>query len=85
MFLTCHFTLDYHLNNYKHDKILQTCPRCSTEEETTNHIIGQCPKWSAEKRALLQSFCLSVTGVVDNFTVFVMIQFINDVTEWQKE
>ena len=49
MFLTGHVTLNYHLKKYKPDKISKTCPHCLVAEETTNHYIGQCPKWSAQR------------------------------------
>ena len=52
MFLTGHVTLNYHLNKYKPDKISKTCPHCLAAEKTTNHYIGQCPKWSAQRSAL---------------------------------
>ena len=51
MFLTGHVTLNYHLNKYKPDKISKTYPHCLAAEETTNHYIGQCPKWSAQRSA----------------------------------
>lgn len=91
MFLTGHSTLNYHLNKYKPDKINKTCPHCLAEEETTNHFIGQCPKWSAQRSALFQSFYLSITEVVESFSIFVILQFINATgrmnatTDWQNE
>ena len=66
MLLTGHVTLNYHLNKYKPDKISKTCPHCLAEEETTNHYIGQCPKWSAQRSAVFNSFYLSISEVVDD-------------------
>ena len=89
MFLTGHATLNYHLNKYKKDIIPKTCPHCLANEETFNHYIGQCPKWSAQRSALFESFYLSVTDVADRFSLSVILQFINATgrltasNEWQ--
>ena len=77
MFLTGHVTLNYHLNKYKPDKISKTCPHCLAVEETTNHYIGQCPKWSAQRSAVFDSFYLSISEVVDYFSIFVIMKYIN--------
>ena len=89
MFLTGHVTLNYHLNKYKPDKISKTCPHCLAAEETTNHYIGQCPKWSAQRSAVFDSFYLSISEVVDDFSIFVIMKYINatgrlnPITEWE--
>ena len=96
MFLTGHVTLSYHINKYKPDKISKTCPHCLAllhvaAEETTNHdhYIGQCPKWSAQRSAVFDSFYLSISEVVDDFSIFVIMKFINatgrlnPITEWE--
>ena len=89
MFLTGHVTLNYHLNKYKPDKISKTCPHCLAAEETTNHYIGQCPKWSAQRSAVFDSFYLSISKVVDHFSIFAIMKYINatgrlnTITEWQ--
>ena len=80
---------DYHLNKYKPDKISKTCPHCLAAEETTNHYIGQCPKWSAQRSAVFDSFYLSISEVVDDFSIFVIMKYINatgrlnPITEWE--
>ena len=71
MFFTGHVTLNYHLNKYKLDKISKTCPHCLAAEETTNHYIGQCPKWSAQRSAVFDSFYLSISEVVDDFSILL--------------
>ena len=89
MFLTGHSTLNYHLNKYNPDKIPKTCPHCLGAEETTDHFIGYCPKWSANRSALFKSFYLSVEEVVENFSIFVILKFIRSTgrlkatTEWK--
>ena len=89
MLLTGHVTLNYHLNKYKPDKISKTCPHCLAAEETTNHYIGQCPKWSAQRSAVFDSFYLSISEVVDDYSIFAIMKYINatgrlnPITEWQ--
>ena len=89
MLLTGHVTLNYHLNKYKPDKISKTCPHCLAAEETTNHYIGQCPKWSAQRSAVFNSFYLSISLVVDDYSIFAITKYINatgrlnPITEWQ--
>ena len=89
MFLTGHSTLNYHLNKYKPDKIPKTCPHCLLAEETTDHFIGHCPKWSATRSALFQSFYLSVDELVEHFSIFDILRFIRSTgrmkatTEWK--
>ena len=80
MFLPGHSTLNYHLNKFKPQLISKTCPHCLAEEETTNHFIGHCPKWSAQRSALFQSFYLSITEVAENFSIFVILH--NSVWFW---
>ncbi|HIF39375.1 MAG TPA: hypothetical protein EYQ69_09405 [Gemmatimonadetes bacterium] len=77
-FLTGHAALNYHLNKYKPDKISPTCPHCLAEEETVGHFMGQCPKWSAQRSALFDSFYLSASDIVDNFTLTEILHYIND-------
>ena len=89
MFLTGHSTLNYHLNKYKPDKIPKTCPHCLSAEETIDHYIGYCPKWSATRSAFFQSFYLSVEDLVENFSIFDILGFIRSTgrfkatTEWK--
>ena len=75
--LTGHVTLNYHLNKYKPDKISKTCPHCLAAEETTNHYIGQCSKWSAQRSAVFNSFYLSISEVVDDYSIFAIMKYIN--------
>ena len=91
MFFTEHVTLNYYLHKYKpdkNDKIARTCTHCLAAEETTNHYIGQCPKWSAQRSAVFDSFYLSISEVVDDFSIFVIMKYINatgrlnPITEW---
>ena len=77
MFLTGHSTLNYTLNKYKPNTISKTCPHCEAEEETLNHFIGRCPKWSAQRSALFNSFYISITDVVEQFPLSVILNFIN--------
>ena len=89
MLLTGHVTLNYHLNKYKPDKISKACPHCLAAEETTNHHIGQCLKWSAQRSAVFNSFYLSISEVVDDYSIFAIMKYINatgrlnPITEWQ--
>ena len=90
MLLTGHVTLNYHLTKYKPDKKnLKTCPHCLAVEETTNHYIGQCPKGSAQRSAVFDSFYLSISEVVDDYSIFAIMKYINatgrlnPITEWQ--
>ena len=45
---------------------VKTCPHCLAAEETTNHSIGQCPKWSAQRSAVFDSFYLSISRYGDH-------------------
>ena len=72
-----HVSLNYHLNKYKPNKISKTCPHCLAPEETTNHYIGQCPKWSAQRIAVFDSFYLSVSEVIDDFSIIAILKYIN--------
>ena len=74
MFLTGYVALNHHLNKYKPDKISITCPHCLAAGEKTNHCIGQCPKWSAQRSAVFDSFDLSISEVVDDFSIFAIIK-----------
>ena len=69
--------LNYHLNKYKPDKISTTCPHCLAAEDRTNHYIGQCPKWSAQRSTVFDSFYLSISEVVDDFSIFAITKYIN--------
>ena len=77
-FLTGHAALNYHLNKFKPDKISPTCPHCLAEDETVGHFIGRCPKWSAQRSALFDSFYLSASDIVDGYTLTEILHFIND-------
>ena len=46
------------------------------EEETLNHFIGQCPKRSYQRGGFFDSFYLSVTDIVDKFSLPRIIGFI---------
>ena len=76
-FLTGHCELNYHINKYKPDKVPKTCPHCCMDEETINHFIGQCPKWSLQRGAYFNSFYISVTDVVDEFSLPKIVSYIN--------
>ena len=76
-FLTGHCELNYHINKYKPDKVPKTCPHCLMDEETINHFIGQCPKWSFQRGAYFNSFYISVTDVVDDFSLPRIVGYIN--------
>ena len=67
-----------------------TCPHClNAAEETSDHFIGQCPKWSAQRSAVFDSLYLSISEVVDDLSIFVIMKYINatgrlnTITEWQ--
>ena len=80
MFLTGHVALNYHLNKYKPNKTSKTYPHCTAAGDTTNHYIGQCPQWSAQRSAVLpvfDSFYLSGSEVVHDFTFFAILKYIN--------
>ena len=76
-FLTGHCELNYHLNKYKPDKIPKTCPHCLMDEETVHHFIGQCPKWSWQRGSYFNSFYLSVSDVVDEYSLPRIVGYIN--------
>ena len=59
-FLTGHVALNYHLNKYKPDKVSKTYLHCLAAEETTNHYIGQCPKWFAQRIAVPRFSTVSI-------------------------
>ena len=71
------------------DKISKTYTHCLAAEKTTNHYIGQCPKWSAQRCAVFDSFYLSISEVVDDFSIFATMKYINTtgrlnpITEWE--
>ena len=77
IFLTDHVAINYFLNKYKPEKISKACPHCLAADETTNHYIVQCPKWSAQKIAVFDSFYLSVSEVIDDLSIFAILKFIN--------
>ena len=83
MFLTGHVALNYHLNKYKAYKILKTCLDCLAAEETNNHYIRQCSKWSAQRSAVFESF------YQNDFSIFAIMKYktqpvyINPIIEWQ--
>ena len=76
--LTGHATLNYHLHKYKPNKYPKTCPHCLVEEETVNHFLGQCPKWSHQRGTFFNSFYLSSSDIVDSFSLTTILNFIND-------
>ena len=75
-FLTGHAAVNYHLNKYNAN-ISKTCPHCLAEEETINHFLGQCPKWSLHRSAMFDSFYLSDSDIVDCFDLPTILAFIN--------
>ena len=76
-FLTGHCELNYHINKYKPNKVPKTCPHCLMAEETINHFIGQCPKWSYQRGGYFDSFYLSATDVADRFSLPRIVGYIN--------
>ena len=62
----------------------KTCPHCLMEEETMNHFIGQCPKWSYQRGGYFDSFYLSVTDIVDKFSLPRIIGFIQATKRFTK-
>jgi ribonuclease HI len=76
-FLTGHCELNYHINKYKPNDTPKTCPHCLTAEETMNHFIGQCPKWSYQRGGHFNSYYLSITEVVDKFSLSRIVGYIN--------
>ena len=44
---------------------------------TNNHYIGQCPKMSVKRSAVLHSFYLCISEVVNDFTIFAIMNYIN--------
>ena len=83
-FLTGHCELNYHINKYKPTTVPKTCPHCLMEEETMNHFIGQCPKWSYQRGGYFDSFYLSVTDIVDKFSLPRIIGFIQATKRFTK-
>ena len=75
--LSGHAVVNYHLNKYKPNSIPKTCPHCLAEEETLNHHIGQCPKWSAQRGALFESFYMSLTDIVDSNSLSNILHVLN--------
>ena len=74
MFLTGHVALNYYLNKYKPDKISKTCPHCLAAEKTTNHYIGQCPKWSAQRITVFDSFYPSLSELEEDSSIFGLMK-----------
>ena len=70
-FLTGHCELNSRINKFKPTTrtVPKTCPHCLMEKETMNHFIGQCPKWSYQRGGYFESFYLSVTDIVDKFSL----------------
>ena len=63
-------------------------PHCLAAEEKINYDIGHCPKWSAQRSEIFDSFYLSVSGTVDDFSNFAIMYInatgrLNPTTEWQ--
>ena len=83
-FLTGHCELNYHINKYKPTTVPKTCPHCLMEEETMNHFIGQCPKWSYQRGGYFESFYLSVTDLVDKFSLKRITGFIQATKRFTK-
>jgi hypothetical protein len=75
-FLTGHCELNYHINKYKPNETPKTCPHCLTAEETMNHFIGQRPKWSYQRGGHFNSYYLSITEVVDKFSLSRIVGYI---------
>ena len=65
------------LEQVQTEKISKACPHCLAADETTNHYIVQCPKWSAQKIAVFDSFYLSISEVIDDLSIFAILKFIN--------
>ena len=76
--LTGHAALNYHLNKYKPETISKTCPHCLVEEETVNHFLGQCPRWSLQRGAFFNSYYLSSSEIADSFPLSTILNFTND-------
>ena len=61
----------------------------TSTNQTANHYIGQCLKWPAQRNVVFDSLYLSVSEVVDDFSIFVIMKYINatvrlnTTTEWQ--
>ena len=72
------------INKYKPTTVPKTCPHCLMEEETMNHFIGQCPKWSYQRGGYFDSFYLSVTDIVDKFSLPRIIGFIQATKRFTK-
>ncbi len=76
-FLTGHAALNYHLNKYKPNETPKTCPHCLVEDETVNHFLGQCPKWSLQRSAYFNSYYMSSSEIVDKFSLSTILRYIN--------
>ena len=76
--LTGHCELNFRINKFKPTArtVPKTCPHCLMEKETMNHFIGQCPKWSYQRGGYFESFYLSVTDLVDKFSLPRITGFI---------
>ena len=44
---------------------------------TAYHYSGQCPKWFVQRSAVFDSFYLSVSEVVDYFSILAIMKYIN--------
>ena len=76
--------LNYHINKFEPTTVSKTCPHCLMEEETINHFIAQCPKWSYERGGYFDSFYLSVTDIVDKLSLPRIIGFIQATKRFTK-
>ena len=85
-FLTGHCELNSRINKFKPTTrtVPKTCPHCLMEKETMNHFIGQCPKWSYQRGGYFESFYLSVTDLVDKFSLKRITGFIQATKRFTK-
>ena len=85
-FLTGHSELNSRINKFEPTTrtVPKTCPHCLMEKETMNHFIGQCPKWSYQRGGYFESFYLSVTDLVDKFSLKRINGFIQATKRFTK-
>jgi ribonuclease HI len=73
--LTGHAGLNYHLHKYKPNIISKTCPFCQDEDETVNHYLGACPRWSSLRAQYLNTYYDSSSNIMDNSNLKNIIHF----------
>ena len=74
--LTGHVHLNYHLHKMTKSNS-PLCEMCEDEEETTNHFIGTCPRWSQTRGEVLNTFYASLSDIVDTNKLKDIVNYVN--------